>query len=76
MEGSQLPDNFDVFEAEVRESLDKHGFDGLQRGIALLRLLLGEWRSQNLSKERLLSEALKLWEARSTGGRDLYGKRG
>lgn len=75
MEGSQL-DNFDALEAEVRESLNKHGFEGLQRGIALLRLLLGEWKNQNLSKERLFAEALQLWERRQSKGADLYGARG
>lgn len=68
--------NFEALEAEVGESLNKHGFEGIQRGIALLRLLLGEWKSQNLSKERLFAEAMQLWERRqSAGGKDLYGSR-
>lgn len=69
--------NFEALEAEVKESLDRNGFSGFERCIAIARVAIGEWRSQGITKERAGLELIKLWDRaqeRVRGG-DLYGQK-
>lgn len=70
--------DFDALEDEVRASLDRHGFSGFERCIAIARVAINEWRGQGITKERAGLELIKLWDRaqeRFGGGADLYGKR-